>query len=52
MSYKNYFIRNSPHAKKGYVLKEKFISPVVPQDHGLDPAFKGTQQTELQELTV
>ena len=27
---KNNFIRNSPHTKEGFVLKAKFISPVVP----------------------
>ena len=40
----NNFITNSPHTKEGFVLKAKFIRPVVPQDHGLDPA--------LQEYTV
>ena len=30
MSYKNNLIRNSPHTKESFVLKAKFISPVVP----------------------
>ena len=27
---KNNFIRNNPHTKEGFVLKAKFISPVLP----------------------
>ena len=27
---KNNFIRNSPHTKEGFVLRAKFIVPVVP----------------------
>ena len=32
--------QNSSHTKEGFVLKAKFISPVVPDHHGLDPAFQ------------
>ena len=40
INYKSEFIRNRPHTKEGFALKANFISPVVPYDHGLDPALQ------------
>ena len=40
ISTKNKFINNSPHTKEGFALTAKFISPVVPYGHGLDPALQ------------
>ena len=37
---KNWFISHSSHTKEVFVLKAKFISPVMPNDHGLDPALQ------------